>query len=72
MSLKIGLQLKGSLFRDLTGSQKEELLSQLKNLQRDPNYTEYRYYRTQYNKWIIVNAFALPMKTSKNIWRDQS
>jgi len=71
MALKIGLQLRGTLWRDLTGSQKEELQLQIKNIQRDPNFTEYRYYRTPRHRWIILNAFCLPMKTSSSVWRER-
>ena len=70
MSLKIGLQLKGNYFLDLNIHDQIEIQEQIINIKQDPNYTMYRFYKTSFNKWIIVNAFCVPMKSNKSIWRD--
>ena len=60
------LQLRGSYWKDLSESEQQELLAQLPKLQNDPNYVKYRFLRTRYNKWIILNAMCLPLKISSN------
>lgn len=62
------LKPRGVYWRDLSNAEVEEIRQQIKNIERDPNYTEYRYYRTQYNKWIICNAMTVPMKLKKSVW----
>ena len=62
------LKPKGVYWRDLSNAEIAEIREQIKNIERDPCFTDYRYYRTQYNKWIITNAMSVPMKTSKAVF----
>ena len=62
------LKPRGVYWRDLSKAEKEEIHIQIPLIQIDPSYSDYRYYRTQYHKWIICNAMAVPMKTSKAVW----
>ena len=68
MSLKVGLQLRGDYWRNLTASQQKEIKEQMPRIDEDPNYRDYRFYRSRFHKWIILNAWLLPMKTNKSIW----
>jgi hypothetical protein len=58
---------KGVYWNELSNAEKTDIKNQLKFIERDPNYTTYRYYKTRFHKWIICNAFSVPMKTSKAI-----
>lgn len=62
------LKPKGVFWRDLSNAEVEEIREQIKNIEHDPNYTNYRYYRTQFHKWIICNAMTVPMNLKKSIW----
>jgi hypothetical protein len=62
------IKSKGVYWRDLSNAEVAEIRLQIKNIERDPSYTEYRYYRTQYNKWIICNAMTVPMRTAKAVF----
>lgn len=62
------LKPRGVYWRDLSNAEKDEIRLQIKNVEFDPNYVNYRWYKTSFNKWIICNAFSVPMKTSKNIY----
>jgi hypothetical protein len=62
------LKPKGMFWRDLSNAEKEEIRNQITNVEHDPNYVNYKWYRTTFNRWIICNAFAVPMKTNKNIY----
>jgi hypothetical protein len=59
---------KGVLWRDLSAAEKDEIQLQIKNIQFDPNYVNYRYYKTRFHKWIICNAMTVPMQLKKSIW----
>lgn len=59
---------KGVTWSNLSNAEKDEIRNQIKNIERDPNIYIYRFYKTQFHKWIIPNAMAVPMKTSKAIW----
>ena len=62
------LKPKGVYWRDLSESERIEIQSQIKNITIDPALYEYRFYRTQFNKWIIPNAMAVPLQTKKAVW----
>lgn len=62
------LKPRGVTWSNLSKAEKEEIRNQIKNIERDPNYTIYRYYKTQFHKWIIPNANLVPMKLSRSIW----
>jgi len=68
MGLKIGLQLQGKFWRDLSESEVEEIEQQIKSIKDDPCYRDYRYFKTKFHKWIIVNAFLVPMKVTTPVW----
>lgn len=61
MSLKIGLQVKGTYYRDLSHDQKTELLEQIPGLKNDLDLYEYRFHKTKFHKWMIVNAWCRPI-----------
>ena len=70
MSLKIGLQITGVSWSELSQDEKREIILQIPKIQEDPNHnTVYKYYKSQYKKWIIPNANLVPLKTVKNIFR---
>jgi hypothetical protein len=62
------LKPRGVLWRDLSNAEKQEIREQIKNIEHDPSYSDYKYYRTQFNKWIICNIWTVPMKTAKVIF----
>jgi hypothetical protein len=62
------LKSKGVLWRDLSNAEVAEIRLQIKNIERDPNYRDYKYYRSPYHKWIILNANVIPMKLSRSVW----
>lgn len=62
------LKARGCLWRDLSNAEKQEIISQIKNIERDPNYTYYKYYKSPYHKWIILNANTIPMKLNRSVW----
>ena len=62
------LKARGTIWRDLSNAEKKEIKTQIKNIEYDPNYVNYRFYKSPYHKWIILNANCLPMKTSKSVW----
>ena len=59
------LKPKGVLWRDLSNAEVAEIRLQIPKIEQDPSYTDYRFYRTQFNKWIICNIWSVPMKTAK-------
>jgi len=67
MSMAI-LKPKGVLWGDLSEAERIEVSSQIKNITADPNYVLYKYYKTKFGKWIICNAFAVPMALKKSVW----
>jgi hypothetical protein len=68
MSFTTLLKPKGVYWRDLSDAEKEEVRLQIENIERDPSYSYYRFYRTQYNKWIICNAMTVPMNSKTTLW----
>jgi len=62
------LKPRGVHWRDLSNAEVAEIRLQIPLIERDPSYTEYKFYRTRYNKWIICNAMTVPMRTSKVVW----
>ena len=62
------LKPKGVFWRDLSEAEQIEVGNQIKNITSDPNYVLYRYYKTTFGKWIICNAFAVPMALKKSVW----
>ena len=62
------LKPRGVYWRDLSVFEKIEISDQIKNITTDPSYTDYRYYKTNYQKWIICNAMTVPMKTAKAVF----
>ena len=62
------LKPKGVFWRDLSNYEQQEIISQIKNICFDPNYVNYRYYKTYFHKWIICNAMTVPMQLKKSIW----
>lgn len=62
------LKARGVFWRDLADYEQQEIISQIKNITTDPNYTNYRYYKSPYHKWIILNANTIPMKLNKSVW----
>lgn len=60
------LKPKGVFWRDLSEAEKREIQEQLPKICFDSNYTNYRYYKTQFYKWIICNAMTVPMKLKKS------
>ena len=68
MSFATLLKPRGVLWSELSNTEREEINLQIKNIMSDPNYVNYRYYRTQFHKWIICNAMTIPMKLKTNIW----
>lgn len=62
------LKAKGVFWCDLSNAEKQEIISQIKNIERDPNFLNYRYYKSPYHKWIILNANTIPMKLSRSVW----
>lgn len=61
MALKIGLQVKGTYYRDLDQDQKIELLEQIPKLKNDLDLFNYRFHKTKFHKWIILNAWCRPI-----------
>jgi len=61
MSLKIGLQVNGSYYKDLSALEKTDLLMQLPDLEKDRHLHFYRFKKTPFDKWIILNAWATPI-----------
>jgi len=62
------IKAKGVYWKDLSNAEKDEIRQQIKNIERDPNYTQYKFYKSPFHKWIIPNANLIPMKLSRSIW----
>jgi hypothetical protein len=60
--MSTALKPKGVYWRDLSQAEKDEITLQIPKIQYDPNYVNYRYYKSAKYKWIICNAFTVPMK----------
>lgn len=60
---------KGLKWDELQKFQQVEILQQIPGLQADKQIKNYMfYYSTQY-KWIITNAFDVPISTAKSYFR---
>jgi len=63
MGMNIGLQTKTfKMFRDLSDEELREITSQMPDLGGDPNLGAYKFKKTKFNKWVILNAWTVPMQ----------
>lgn len=62
------LKKRGQTWNELTNSQVQEIREQIKNIENDPSYTLYRFCKTSFGKWVILNSFVVPMKLKKSVW----
>lgn len=65
--LKVKLDKKGVLFKELSNAEKIEVQNQFKTMFTvfDPNIEKYRFWKSMQYGWIITNANNLPLRTSR-------
>jgi hypothetical protein len=62
------LKARGSFWRDLSNAEVAEIRLQIPKIENDPNYVNYRFFKSPYHKWIILNAMTIPMKTVQRVF----
>ena len=68
MSKKLTLDLRGVLWNKLGAAEKSSIADQMPKILSDPNIELYRFITSlKDNTWSIVNAMAVPLKTSSMV-----
>lgn len=68
MSNHITLDHRGTYWESLSHREQEQILKQFPNIKLDPNYTKYRYSKTNFFNWGILNSMSLPLGTNRVIF----
>ena len=67
MKNHVTLDLRGNYWGQLSHTEQEQLLKKFPRLKNDPNYSKYRYAKTNLFSWAILDSLSLPLATNERV-----